>query len=241
MQPDTHEGGIEIGSITSTDFKKVTAQQARFLARRDTEVEVVSIEKGPVSIESTYESATAEPYAIEKIREAETRGFDAVAISCMCDCGLNGGRELVKIPVTSACESSILLASALGAKFSMITISGGIKDLLLRLVRQAGLESRLASIRGVDIHVVDLNRDTEKTKRALLQQGREALERDGAQVIVLACTGMTGMAHYLQNQLRVPVIDPLGASIKMAETMVDLRLAQSKLAYPEPSNRVIAR
>jgi len=57
--------------ITSTDFKKVTAQQARFLARRDTEVEVVSIEKGPVSIESTYESATAEPYAIEKIREAE--------------------------------------------------------------------------------------------------------------------------------------------------------------------------
>jgi allantoin racemase len=221
--------------ITSSDFKKVTAANARFFARKDTEIEVVNIEHGPESIESAYESAMAEPYALERIKDAEARGFDGVAISCMCDCGLHGGRELVKIPVASACESSILLASALGSKFSMITISGGGVGLIHKLVVQSGLESRLASIRPVDIHVVDLNKDAQKTKDALLKEAREAIQKDGAQVIVLACTGMTGMAHYLQQQLGVPVIDPLGASIKMAETMVDLNLSQSKLAYPTPS------
>jgi len=225
--------------IRSVDFKRVTAAQARLLARKDTEIEVVNIEKGPESIESTFESAMAEPYAMEKIREAEAQGFDGVAISCMCDCGLQGGRELVKIPVTSACESSILLASALGTRFSMITISGGIAGLLHRLVTQSGLESRLASIRTVNIHVVDLNKDATKTKEALLKEAREALEKDGAHVIVLACTGMTGMAHYLQQQLKIPVIDPLGASIKMAETMVDLKLAQSRVTYPELTHALI--
>jgi len=91
----------------------------------------------------------------------------------------------------------------------------------------------------VNIHVVDLNKDTTKTKEALLKEAREAMEKDGAHVVVLACTGMTGMAHYLQQQLKIPVIDPLGASIKMAETMVDLKLAQSRVTYPELTHTLI--
>jgi len=225
--------------ITSPDFKKVTAAQARTFARKDTQIEVISVDKGPESIESVYESSMAEPFAVEKIKEAEMQGFDAVAISCMCDCGLHAGRELVKIPVTSACESSVLIASALGSKFSMVTISDGVKVMLTRLVKLAGLETRLASVRSVDIPVLDLTKDVEKTKQALLRESREAVQKDGAHVIILACTGMTGMAHWLQNKLKIPVIDPLGASIKMAELLVDLKLAHSKLTYPQPPQKKI--
>lgn len=218
----------------SPEFKKVSEGQARKVCRQDVDLEVVGIESGPASIESIYESALAEPFAAEKIKEAEERGFDAVAITCMCDAGLHAGRELVNIPVTSALESSVLLASALGMKFSIVTISDSLIPMFHKNLRSIGVESNLASIRSVNIPVLELWDDIEKMRQALLTEAKKAIEDDGAHVIVLGCTGMTGMAQWLKEQIGLPVIDGLEAAIKLAEVLVDLRLSQSKRTYQKP-------
>jgi len=225
--------------ITSESFRELTETIAKRVCRKDVEIEVVKVEKGPASIESTFETVMAEPFAVEKIKEGEERGFDAVVISCMCDCGLRPGRELVEIPVTGALESSVLLASSLGQKFSIVTISKGIIPLFQSLIRSIGLEANLTSIRSVEIPVLELRRDLEKTKNALLSEARKAVKEDGAHVVILGCTGMTGMAHWLQKQLNLPVIDPLAAAIKLAESLVDLKLTHSKLTYPHPPQKEI--
>jgi allantoin racemase len=220
--------------IVSPDFKRLSESQARRVCRQDVDLEVVGIENGPASIESTYETVMAEPYAVEKILDAAQRGFDAVAITCMCDCGLHSGREQVDIPVTSAFESSVLLASALGIPFSIITITDSLIPLFRRNLRAIGVESNLASIRSVDIPVLDLQNDIERTREALLREAEEAIEKDGAHVIVLGCTGMTGMAQWLKEKVGLPVIDGLEAAVKLAEVLVDMRLSQSKRTYPKP-------
>jgi len=220
--------------IVSPEFKKLSESQARSVCRQDVDLEVVGIESGPASIESTYESVMAEPFAVEKIIEAEKHGFDAVAITCMCDCGLHSGREQVNIPVTSALESSVLLASALGLKFSIVTIADSLTPLFLRNLRSIGVESNLASIRSVDIPVLELQSDVEKTREALLRESEEAIEKDGAHVIILGCTGMTGMAQWLKEKIHLPVIDGLEAAVKLAEVLVDMGLSQSKRTYPKP-------
>jgi len=225
--------------ITSESFRELTEKIAKKICRKDVELEVVNVERGPASIESTFETIMAEPFAVEKIKEGEERGFDAVAISCMCDCGLHPGRELVEIPVTGAFESSVLLASSLGQKFSIVTISKGIIPLFQSLIRSIGLEANLASIRSIEIPVLELSKDPGKTKKALLDEAKKAVEEDGAHVIILGCTGMTGLAHWLQKQLKLPVIDPLAAAIKLAETLVDLKLSHSKLTYPTPPQKEI--
>jgi allantoin racemase len=220
--------------IVSEDFKRLSEAQARKVCRQDVVLEVVGIERGPASIESTFETVVAEPFAVEKIMEAEQRGFDAVAITCMCDCGLHSGREQVNIPVTSAFESSVLLASALGLKFSIITVTNALIPLFHRNLRAIGLECNLASIRSVDIPVLNLQDDIGRTREALLGEAKKAVENDGAQVIILGCTGMAGMAQWLRQNINLPVIDGLEAAIKLAEVLVDMRLSQSKLTYPKP-------
>lgn len=220
--------------LVSEDFRKVTENQARKVCRQDVVLEVAGIESGPASIESTYESIVAEPFVAEKIVEAEQRGFDAVAISCMCDCGLHSGRELVNIPVTGAFESSVLLASALGLKFSIVTVSDAAIPMFLRLLRSIGVECNLASIRNVNIPVLELWESIERTREALLREAKKAVENDGAHVIILGCTGMTGTAEWLRQKINLPVIDGLEAAIKLAETLVDMGLSQSKATYPKP-------
>jgi allantoin racemase len=93
----------------------------------------------------------------------------------------------------------------------------------------------LVSIRLADIPVLDVNRDREKLWNAILAEARKAVEEDGADVIVLGCGALFGLAQQLQKELGVPVIDPGLVALKIAEDLVKLRLAQSKKAFPFPN------
>ena len=63
------------------------------------------------------------------------------------------------------------------------------------------------------------------------------MNEDGAEVLVLGCTGMTGMAERLSHELNVPVIDPIPTAVKLAEMLVGLGLSHSKLAFPVPPEK----
>ena len=77
-----------------------------------------------------------------------------------------------------------------------------------------------------------------KVKAALLAESRKAVEDDGADTIILGCTGMIGMAKALQETLGIPVIDPAIASLKIAESLVDMKISHSKRVYPTPPEKV---
>ncbi len=55
-------------------------------------------------------------------------------------------------------------------------------------------------------------------------------------MLVLGCMsmGFVGVSEDLQKRLEIPVVNPVAAALKTAETMVALGLAQSRLAYPTP-------
>lgn len=61
--------------IVSEDFKKTSEDIAKHVCRKDAVLEAVGLDKGPMSIESTYETVMSEPFATQKIIEAEKRGF----------------------------------------------------------------------------------------------------------------------------------------------------------------------
>ena len=52
--------------------------------------------------------------------------------------------------------------------------------------------------------------------------------------------GFLDVARDLQTLLGVPVINPVVASLKLAETMVSARVAPSERAYPAPRKRLDA-
>ncbi len=224
--------------ITSGVFDQETKAEFEQYAAPGTAISVAHLDEGPESIESEYEEALAVPDFLKKAKEAEAEEFDAVISDCFGDPGVRPAREVVDIPVVGAAESSLVLAASLGQRFSVITVLKSVVPMIENLASTVGLRGRLASVRCVNIPVLELG-DREKLKNALFEEMLKAIELDEAHVLVLGCTGMTGVANSLQSRLRengfdVPVIDPAAAALKHAETLVTLGLKQSRLTYMRP-------
>ena len=184
----------------------------------------IGFARGPRHLEYHYYETLVLPDLLHSLVEAERQGYDAAIIGCFYDLGLQEGRELTTRMVVSApCESSIHLAATLGDRFSIIV---GRRKWIPQMhdnVRRYGLESKLASFRTIDLWVPQYHQDEAETARRFYEQGRKAVEEDGAEVIVLGCTASAGFYAELRDALGVPVIDSAIAALKYAEYLVDLR------------------
>jgi allantoin racemase len=235
---------VVIPSITR-EFEALGLEQYSPSARPGTEISVTLLEKGPASIESRYDETVAVPEIVRQAVEAEDDGVDAVIIDCMADPGLVAAREMVSIPVIGPAETAMHIASMLGHKFSVITVLDQLAPLFDQHAVTAGLAERLASVRAVNIPVLELG-DTQRVVESLVEQSAKAVREDGAHVIVFGCTGMIGLAGEVEKGLveqgivGVPVIDPGILAVKMAEALVDAGLTHSKRTYPHPPPKEIA-
>ena len=212
----------------------------------DTELSHAEIDRGPASIECAFDEALAAPDTIAKIVEAERDGVDAVVINCMGDPGMHGGREAVSIPVVGPGEATMHIASMLGHSFSVITVLDTLRPQFENQAKVYGVRDKLASVRSVDIPVLDLEVDRARMVNALIEQAIRAIEEDGADVLIFGCTGMLGAADQVQQGLAargydgVPVIDSMVAAVKLAEALADAGLRHSKRTYPfPPSKRIV--
>jgi allantoin racemase len=162
------------------------------------------------------------------VKESEEKGFDGIIITCFGNANVDPAREIVNIPVVGSGQASMLLAAGLGNRFSVIGTVRSAADRHRWEAVKLGVSSKLASVRCIEARVLNLHDDLEATLKAMVEAGRKAIEEDGAQVLIPGCFGMVGLAE------KMPVVDPAGAAVKLIETLVDLKLSQSKLAYPIP-------
>jgi allantoin racemase len=152
------------------------------------------------------------------------------------------GREAVKIPVIGPCQTAMHLAAMLGHKFSVVTVLRRLRSQFENTAALCGLSTKLASVRSVDIPVLELEADLDHTKQRLVQEAAHAVEHDGAEAIIFGCTGLMGCAvavraGLLARGIDVPVIDPIPAAVSIAAALVRVRLSHSKLTYPPPPRK----
>ena len=227
--------------IIVSEFNQEVKSEFEYFAAKGTEIDVVNLAKGPASVECRYDDAVATPDILSKVQEAEREGFDAVIVDCFGDVGVKVAREITNIPVVGAGEASMVFAAALGHHFSVITVLKNLVPILTDAAKVLGVHEKLASVRYIDIPVLEVA-DKERLKKALYQEMLNAIEKDDAHVLVLGCTGMTGVASDLSRMLKeegydVPVIDPSAASLKFAEALVRMGVKQSKITYMQPPEK----
>ena len=223
--------------ITTHGFRQ--PKDARALGLGDVALDFADIDVGPGSIECAYEIALAAPATIARIVEAERDGVDAVVIDCMGDPGLWGARECVAIPVLGPMQTSMNVAAMLGYRFSVVTVLRRIRAMATEQAAIYGLSGKLASVRAIDIPVLDLEKDLAATQAALIAEAERAVRDDGADAIIFGCTGLFGCAGAVRDGLLargtdVPVIDPVLTTVSVAAALVRARLSHSKTAYPPP-------
>lgn len=239
--------------VYTDDLKGAMADRKKLATTLSTQtngrfkLEFESLSQGTVSIEDAYDEALNEQYILDKIESAENNNFSAVVIDCFGDPALDAARELVRIPVLGVAQSACHLAAQLAPRFSIINTVPEFVRIDRSLVVKYGLSQHLASVITVNIPVLALEAHAKRTVTTLVSAVKEAANEDGAQAVVLGCTGMSSLVTALQQRLveqglNVPIIEPLRAGIYNAVAWVLAGHSHSKEAFKQPraKKRILA-
>src|SRR6478735_10706362 len=173
-----------------------------------TEIVARTTEGGPASIESVYEEFLSAALLMEEVVALEREGFDAVIPGCFGDPGIDGARELVRIPVIGPGLAGMMTACLLGHRYGIVAPLEGDVRPTETLATHHGCDQKLAGVRPLGVAVLEMNADPSETLTHLADVSRELIERDRADVIVLGCGTLSFRAQELQELIGVPVVNP---------------------------------
>src|SRR6516164_460805 len=176
-------------------------------------IRCTTLSDGPFGIES-QEDVEQVTLPLRRLVEQDNAA-DAFVIACFSDPGLHVCREATRRPVFGINECGVLTALARGERFGIVAIAAKSVARHRRYLRQMGLADRLAGERPLEMSIAKTASGAGTLAR-MEAIGRELVEQDGADVIVLGCAGMARHRRPLEEALGVPVIDPTQAAVAMA-------------------------
>jgi allantoin racemase len=210
----------------------------------DTEVECVPVRNSATLVDCYYEDLVFDMYIAEAGLRAEEEGYDAVIMDTVSDSGLYALRSRLSIPVIGPGLVSYAVGIILGKRFSIVTMWDKWTHLYEKNLAIYDLKQKCASVRSVnippDVEALFTGKEEEMFER-LTAEGRKAIEEDGADVILLGSTTMHQAGDYMSEHLPAPVINPGPVAIKLTESLVQLGLTHSKVAFPSPSTIIDER
>ena len=177
------------------------------------EIECITMAEGPFGVETMADLESA-VLPLRRLVAADNSA-DAFVIACYSDPGLQVCREATSRPVFGIAESGVLTALARGDRFGVIAVAQRSIGRHMRYLRQMGLMDRLAGERPLNMSVAE-TASGEGTLARMVSVGRELIDRDGANAVVMGCAGMARHRKALEAELGVPVIDPTQAAVAMA-------------------------
>jgi allantoin racemase len=187
-----------------------------------TELVAMTAKRGVPYIATRAEAQIGGAIALEMLAEAGS-GFDAAVIAAFGDPGLFGARELFAFPVVGLAEAAMLTACMVGRKFSIVTFSRTLAPWYQECVAMHGLEARCAGIRALDEAFQSIADVQSEKEDVLVRLANLAVEQDGADVVILSGAPLAGLAEKVKNRISVPVIDPIAAAVRQAETLAALK------------------
>lgn len=232
---------IVVNVNTSQSMTDSIGEGARRYASPGTETVALQPYFGAEAVDCNFESYLSAVAVIDRVL-AYDQPYDAVVMAGFGEHGRDGLQELIEQPVVEICEASAHVAMMIGRTYSVVTTLQRSVPAIEDRLRLGGLWDRRASVRASGMSTLEVNSDQRAAIRAIVGEARKAVEIDHAEVICLGCAGMTGLEEAIANELHVPVIDGVGAAVRLAEALVGLGLKTSKVstyAWPGPK-KIIA-
>jgi allantoin racemase len=177
------------------------------------EIACTTLEEGPRGVE-TQKDADSVTMPLRRLVEG-ANDVDAFVIACYSDPGLHVCREGTGSPVFGIGECAIATALTRGERFGVLAIGARSIARHMRSLRQTGTIGRLAGERSLDMSVAE-TASGERTLARMVEVGRMLVQQDGADVVVMGCAGMARHRASLEQELGIPVIDPVQAAITIA-------------------------
>ena len=215
---------------------KLREEVAKSYSSADVEVGIVSVGASPYNGLGPAEIQLVAPYYHAACLEAEKQGYDAAVPLGMLDLGVDGARSLVDIPVIAPCEAAFHVAAQLGDRFGVICYHPSVIPRQRTQTKAYGMEDWIAGRRAVGFHLREMADNKQAMIDAFIAAGRALIEEDGADVII--AHGITQCPIHIKpewamEQLGVPVVEGIGAPIRMAAMMASLGLKHSRKRWPK--------
>lgn len=176
-------------------------------------IECVTLAQGPPAIETNEHIVGVKAPLCDLVRERE-ESTSTFVIACFSDPGLEEARATTPKTVLGVARCGLVTALALGAKIGVISILEESVQRHASLYAEIGITSRIAGDRAVGLGVLELA--NEKVAMPRLTEVGDMLRKDGANALVLGCTGMTPYRSALEQALGMPVVDPTIAAVGIA-------------------------
>lgn len=188
---------------------------------------------GPRVISTRAENAIA-AHALLDTLAGHAGGVDAAILAVSHDTALDAARQLMPCPVIGMTEAACLTACLLGGRFGVLTL--GQAGPYEELVARHGLAARCAEVRGIPATPQDTLRDPAGVQAMLVAAIAAMAGRCDA--IVLAGAVLAGMDRVLQPRAALPLLDGIACAVRLAETLVALKLPKpTGGSYAAPQGR----
>ena len=201
---------------------------------------------GPM-VENREELAQVVPGVLKLVRQAcESGRYDAIIIIGGLEPGLYAAREIgaqFNVPVVGCTSSEVGFAYILGHKYTIIDTLDNMAITIRQNMMSYGMNEKCASVRSIEWPVREkLIHDPPEAVDDFVRECIEAIEKDGADVIVIGCAALIYIQPLAQKRLKelgyeVPILHPFKCAIEMAKALVNLKVSQSKFAFPSTAPR----
>ena len=172
-----------------------------------------TLAEGPFGIESDEDIDAVVPLIVSEI--CGNDDYDAFVIACYSDPGLNECRAISAKPVFGIHESAVSLSATYGQQFGVLALGRESIQRHIAYIRQLGYQSFHAGERPLNISVDEAANDPDVLQK-IIDTGGCLVEEDGAEILILGCAGLAAHRKAAQQEIGVPVIDPVEAAVKMA-------------------------
>ncbi|CAE6687364.1 hypothetical protein R69619_00052 [Paraburkholderia nemoris] len=206
----------------------------------DVQVEIRNITQGHPDIENRTNWLQNGMPVVELAQAIANDGFDGIWLTDFDMCGVEAAREVIDIPIIGGFPATAFTALALSQRFSIVTILQSTLAMQRGHPQTYGIQDSFASIRAINCPVAQLD-DVDAVVIRTFEAALKAIKKDGAQSILLGCTGFVDVASRVSQLLTkelgayVPVIDPNQAGFSFLVSLVRMQVRPSRLTYSKVS------
>lgn len=217
-----------INPNTTEAITDLVVNNARIFASPGTVLSGATGRFGARYITTRAASAIAAHAALDAYAE-HGAAADAVVLACFGDPGLAGLKEIAHQPVIGMAEAACLTAASLGRRFAIVTGGERWGPMLEEFVAGIGLADKLACVRTLAPTGADIARDPDGSLMLLADACTACVTAHGVDAIILGGAGLAGLAARISDRVAVPLVDGVGAAVKMAESLARLKPAKTRV------------
>lgn len=177
-------------------------------------IEVATLAEGPPAIYSWRDwHSVVDPLC----RMIQRKSADVYVVACASDPGIEAARATTPRPVLGVFRSAVAAAVAQAERFGVVAIVDASRARHLTALRAMGLETRLAGHVALNMRMEALL--AADAARPALEHAARVLVAQGAETVILGCTGMAQHCRAIEDAVGIPVIEPCQAAAALALRM----------------------